>query len=168
MRLQPLRYTFVGLNLSPILEIPMLPLRLHHIGQAVPGISAAAARLIRAFGYHEATPILHDPLQTALVQFLLLPPETVYLELVAPDSPQSKLTHAARRGGSLHHLCYLSGPLDLQIAALEAEGLRLISDPTPAVAFDGRRICWLLGPDQVLIELVERRTLTDPCTPISP
>ena len=145
----------------------MIPLSLHHIGQAVPDIPTASTRLTRSFGYQPVTPILHDPLQTALIQFLLLPPETVYLELVAPVSPASKLAQAAKRGGSLHHLCYLAGPLEPQIVALEAEGLRLISDPTPAVAFDARRICWLLSPGQVLIELVERRDPGDPCTPNS-
>ncbi len=139
----------------------MLPLRLHHIGQAVPEIHPAADRLIRAIGYRPATPILHDPLQTALIQFLVLPGETVYLELVAPDAPAGKLVAAVRRGGGLHHLCYLSGPLEPQIAALELAGFRLISEPEPAVAFAGRRICWLLGPDQVPVELVERRDSKD-------
>ena len=146
----------------------MLPLRLHHIGQAVPAIEPVADRLIHSFGYAPATPILHDTLQTALIQFLLLPGETAYLELVAPDGPHSKLAAAARRGGGLHHLCYLSGPLEAEVLRLESTGLRLIADPAPAVAFAGRRICWLLGPDQVLIELVERRTPLDLCAPASP
>ena len=131
----------------------------------MPDIPAAAERLVHGFGYMIVTGILHDPLQTAFIQFLLLPGETAYLELIAPDSPTSKLAQAARRGGSLHHLCYLSGPLDPQIVALELTGHRLISDPKPAVAFAGRRICWLLGPDQVPIELVERRHANDPCAP---
>ena len=143
----------------------MLPLRLHHVGQAVAHIAPAAERLIRAFGYETVTPILHDPLQTAFVQFLRLPSESSYLELVAPDSPASKLTQVARRGGALHHLCYMAGPLEVEIARLEGLGLRLISEPKPAVAFAGRRICWLLGQDQVLTEIIERRERDDVCFP---
>ena len=139
----------------------MLPLRLHHIGQAVPDIPSAAERLISAIGYRITTPILHDPQQTALIQFLLLPGDTIYLELVAPDGSTSKLAAAAKRGGGLHHLCYLSGSLEPQIAALELAGLRLISEPKPAIAFAGRRICWLLGADQVPVELIERREAED-------
>lgn len=147
--------------------MPDPSLRLHHIGHAVSDIAPAADRYVRRFGYRIVSPILHDPLQTAFVQFLQLPGDPSYLELVSPDSSQSKLANAVKRGGSLHHLCFLSGSLELQIAALEAEGLRLISDPKPAVAFAGRRICWLLGPDHIPIELVERRASNDPCTPVS-
>ena len=32
----------------------------------------------------------------------------------------------------------------------------VIQEPTPAVAFGGRRIAWLMGDDRVLTELVER------------
>ena len=140
-------------------------LRFHHIGQAVAHIQPAAERLIRAFGYGIVTPILHDPLQTAFVQFLRLPPESAYLELVAPDASTSKLAQAVRGGGGLNHLCYTAGPLEEEIATLEQEGLRLISDPKPAVAFYGRRICWLLGHDKVPVELVERRHPSDACDP---
>ena len=107
----------------------------------------------------------HDPRQTALVQFLKLPGETSYLEFVAPDGPGSKLTGAVKRGGGLNHLCYTAGPLEAAIGHLEANGMKLISDPKPAVAFAGRRICWLLGADQLPIELVERRDESDTCTP---
>jgi methylmalonyl-CoA/ethylmalonyl-CoA epimerase len=33
------------------------------------------------------------------------------------------------------------------------------------VAFAGRRICWLLGADQLPVELVERRDDMDACVP---
>jgi methylmalonyl-CoA/ethylmalonyl-CoA epimerase len=138
-------------------------MRLHHVGQAVREIDAAL--LVERFGYVVETPVIHDPAQTALVQFLRLPGETSYLELVAPDGEGSKLAAVVRRGGGLHHLCYTAGALELEIARLEAEGLRLISEPKAAVAFVGRRICWLIGLDQVLVELVERRNETDLCIP---
>ena len=143
----------------------VLPLQLHHVGQAVPQLAPAAERMVRAFGHELVTPILHDPLQTAFVQFLRLRGDTSYLELVAPDSAASKLTQVSRRGGSLHHLCYMAGTLELEIARLESTGLRLISEPKPAVAFAGRRICWLLSIDQVPIELVERDHRGDLCFP---
>jgi len=39
---------------------------------------------------------------------------------------------------------------------LRSGGFFLIAAPVPAVAFDGRRIAWLLGRDRSLVELVER------------
>jgi len=140
-------------------------LNLHHVGYAVKAIGQIAETYVRRYGYELSTPIIHDPLQTALVQFLELAGDSSYLEFVAPDGPDSKLANAAKRGGGLNHLCYTSGPLEETIIHLEQTGLRLISDPAPGVAFAGRRICWLLGAEPVPIELVERRHEGDLCVP---
>ena len=139
--------------------------RLHHVGFAVAQIAPAAADYVRRFGYMEETAILHDPLQTAFVQFLKLAGDASWLEFVAPDGPASLLAGAVKQGGGLNHLCYVTGPLEKAIARLEEEGLRLIREPQPAVAFAGRRVCWLLGQHRVPIELVERRDAQDACVP---
>ena len=140
-------------------------LRLHHVGHAVRDLDAAAALYARRLGYRTITEPIHDPLQTALVQFLLLDGDAVYLELVAPDGPQSRLTNVVKRGGGLNHLCYTCERLEDAIEALEATAMKLISEPKPGVAFGGRRICWLLGQDHLPIELVERRDDSDRCEP---
>ena len=140
-------------------------LTLHHIAHATPDIAATAALYARRFGYAPVTPVLHDPLQTALVQFLQLPGDPSYLELVAPDSPASKLTNAVRRGGGLNHLCYTCADMEATISHLEQNGMRLIADPRPGFAFAGRRICWLLGAEPLPIELVEQRDADDRCDP---
>ena len=140
-------------------------LKLHHIGYAVKLIEPIAQTYRERFGYLAATGSIHDPLQTAHVQFLQLPGEQTYLELVAPDGPESKLANAVRRGGGLNHLCYTCDSLEQAIAHLEQTGMKLISDPKPAAAFAGRRICWLLGSDPLPIELVERRSPEDLCVP---
>jgi methylmalonyl-CoA/ethylmalonyl-CoA epimerase len=140
-------------------------LRLHHVGYATKLIEPLAELYVQRYGYEVSTPVIHDPLQTALVQFLRLPGDQSYLEFVAPDGPESKLTSAAKRGGGLNHLCYSSGPLEQTIAELEQSGMRLISEPKVAVAFAGRRICWLIGEDPLPIELVERLNDDDLCVP---
>jgi methylmalonyl-CoA/ethylmalonyl-CoA epimerase len=140
-------------------------LRLHHVGYATKEIESIATTYAKRFGYELATGVIHDPAQTALVQFLRLPGDATYLEFVAPDGPQSKVAGVTKRGGGLNHLCYCAGPLEEAIAGLEASGMKLISDPKPAVAFGGRRICWLFGADQLPIELVERRDDEDDCAP---
>ena len=109
--------------------------------------------------------MVYDPLQTAHIQFLQLAGEPIYLELVAPDGPESKLANVLKRGGGLHHLCYSVDALEASIDHLEAHGMKLISDPKPGSALGGRRICWLLGESPPLIELVERRTRDDVCRP---
>ena len=134
-------------------------------GTRLPEIAPMVEAYMQRYGYECATEVIHDPKQTALVQFLKLPGETSYLEFVAPDGPGSKLTATTKRGGGLHHLCYSAAWLEEAIEHLEANGMKLFSDPKPAVAFAGRRICWLLGADQLPIELVERRNDEDACVP---
>lgn len=138
---------------------------LHHVGYAVKEIGAVAENYIFRFGYVAATGVIHDPLQTALVQFLKLAGDSAYLELVAPDNDASKLAASVARRGSLHHLCYACGPLEEVLPVLQASGMLLFSEPKVAVAFAGRRVCWLVGQDSILIELVERRSVDDACVP---
>ena len=140
-------------------------LHLHHVGYAVAEIEPNTQLYVARFGYQVACPIIHDPLQTARVQFLKLAGDHAYLEFVAPDSPQSKLTSAIKQGGGLNHLCYTSGSLEATIEHLESTGMKLISDPKPGAAFAGRRICWLVGRERLAIELVERRDEHDLCEP---
>lgn len=116
-------------------------IRLHHIGYATKEIGPSTEAYTARFDYEIATGVIHDPLQTAFMQFLHYPGVPIHLEFVAPDGPQSKLAEGAKRGGGLNHLCYTSGSLRTAIAGLEQNGMKLISDPKPAVAFAGRRIC---------------------------
>jgi len=142
-----------------------LELTLHHIGYAVKTIEPVAGRYVDRFGYKLCTPVIHDPLQKALVQFLRLPGDDAYLEFVAPDSPESPLSNAVKGGGRLHHICYAANSLEETIDSLEDDGMLLVSEPKTAVAFGGRRICWLIDDNRLLVELVERRDRSDRCTP---
>jgi methylmalonyl-CoA/ethylmalonyl-CoA epimerase len=139
---------------SPKGEAPMLSL--HHIGVVVKDISQAAGSFIEQFGYQVQSAVIHDPTQTAYVQFLQLPGDPVYLELVSPDRSDSKLTNALNKGGGLHHMCYSTNDIDTTCRQLRAVGLFLLQAPIPAVAFSGRRIAWLMGQERIPLELVEK------------
>ena len=99
---------------------------------------------------------MHDPRQTARVQFLRLPGDKTFLELVAPDGPGGKLSHALEKGGGMHHVCFATDDVGRACGELRKEGLFLVHAPQEAVAFGGRKIAWLMGQDRVLVELVER------------
>ena len=122
----------------------------------VADIAKAIGPYLAHCGYEERTGIIHDPTQTAYVQFLRRPGDTVLLELVAPDGPSSKLSAALQRGGGFHHVCHSTPDIDDACRALRSGGFFLIAAPVPAVAFEGRRIAWLLARDRSLVELVER------------
>lgn len=130
-------------------------LKLHHVGVAVAEIAMAAPYYEGLLGYRVESEIIHDPTQTAFVQFFRLPGDDSFLELVAPDGPNSKLAKAIKKGGGLNHLCYRV--TDIEAAMVHLSGLEMVTlcEPVAAVAFPGRRIAWLLGGDRVPIELVE-------------
>jgi methylmalonyl-CoA/ethylmalonyl-CoA epimerase len=139
------------LNIGTIME-----LNLHHIGIAVSDISRATEDHQRRLGCQLEGGLFHDPVQTALIQFLRLPGDSVLIELVAPDGPASGLSAAVRKGGGINHLCHSTPDIEAACRSLQEHGMVIIQEPTPAVAFGGRRIAWLMGEDHVLTELVER------------
>ena len=138
-----------------------MKLRLHHVGMLVDHIENTGKVYSERFGYETKTEVIHDPTQTALVQFFALPQDEVYLEFVSPDGAQSKLSSALERGIRLHHLCYSTDCLEETCAELRRKGMTLIQRPVNAAAFPGRRIAWLMGRDRVLIELVEQGSEKD-------
>lgn len=121
-------------------------------------IRRAAADYVRRFGYEVTSEVIHDPVQTAYVQFLRLPGDLPYLELVMPDGPQSKLANALSQGGGVNHLCYTTEKIELACQELRRKGMCLIQQPVDAVAFPGQRVAWLIGRDRVPIELLEQRS----------
>jgi methylmalonyl-CoA/ethylmalonyl-CoA epimerase len=133
-----------------------LGLTLHHVGYATAEIEPIAKIYVERYGYQIITPIIHDPTQTALVQFLRLAGDSAYLEFVAPDGPESKLAKTALKGSVLNHLCYAVDDIELATDRLRESGMLILTMPVPAVAFGGRRISWLMGRDRLPVELVER------------
>ena len=134
----------------------MVKVCLHHIGILVGSIPEAAAVYSERHGYQVRSEIIHDPTQTAYVQFLQLPGDPCYIEFVSPDGPESKLTNGLHKGGGLNHVAYATDQIERTCEHLREQGMFLIRPPAPAVAFRGRRIAWLMGRDCLLTELVER------------
>lgn len=102
-------------------------------------------------GYGE---IFVDPLQEAKVAFVAL--EGGRIELVQPTNPDSRMAkELKKRAGIWHHVCLTTDDLELQLAQCKSNGQFVISEPKPAVAFQGRRIAFVMGRDQLLWELLE-------------
>ncbi len=139
-----------------------MDLRLHHIGIVVRDIARATEDHRRRLGCQPVGQLVHDPVQTALIQFLSVPDDPVLIELVAPDGPKSLLARAAQKGVAINHLCYSTADIDAACEFLREDGMVVIQDPVPAVAFAGRRIAWLMGEEWSLTELVERNPDADP------
>ncbi|HYZ71433.1 MAG TPA: VOC family protein [Chthoniobacterales bacterium] len=135
---------------------------LHHIGYVVPSIAAVGARFAKSVAANWDERIIHDPLQKVFVSFFTPAGEsTTQIELVEPSAEDSPVVAFLNRGGGLHHLCYEVDNLELHMQLMRADGSVPARSPLPAVAFDGRRIAWMLTPDRLLLEFLERnRTQT--------
>ena len=119
-------------------------------------IAQATEHYVRRLGFEVRGPIIHDPVQTAYVRFLSQPGDSVFLELVSPDGPDSKLWNALKRGEGLNHLCYAVDDIESACRELRSPGMYLLQAPVSAAAFPGRKLAWLIGRDRIPIELVER------------
>ena len=132
-------------------------MRIDHAGYAVSSIKQYLADFfVPLFQPESVTEIMEDPLQGVRVAFATMPggARVELIEPMTPDSPVNKILDA-RRGG-LYHLCYEVEHLEEQIESFQKKGCLLISGPTPAVAFQQRRIVFLFTPQRDVIELVER------------
>src|SRR5208282_3887418 len=106
-----------------------MDLTMHHVGVLVESISETASFYVQCLGYERQSEVIHDPGQTAYVQFFRLPADRICLELVSPDRPDSKLSNALKKGGGVNHVCYSVDDIDAACVALPAAGAYLISDP---------------------------------------
>jgi methylmalonyl-CoA/ethylmalonyl-CoA epimerase len=132
-------------------------LRFHHVGIVVPDIAAAMEGFIRSLSASWDGRIYEDPFQKVKVAFLAAGPGDTPIELVEPAADDSPVTRFLReRGGGMHHVCYEAANLEEQIAVMKSRGALIARRPKPAVAFQGRRIAWMLTAERLLVELLER------------
>ena len=129
--------------------------RLNHVGYLVKDISAAAGLFVQRLGYVVESAVVEDKLQTAFVQFLRLPGDTAWLELVTPSSANSKLANTLHKGAGLHHICYETTDFEALCATLRDQAMFMVGNPAPAEAFANRRIAWFMDRSRFLVEIVE-------------
>ena len=130
-------------------------LTLHHVGYLVDDVAKVAAHYRDLLGYVIESEPIDDPTQTARVQFLRLPGDEHWLELVAPLTAESKLAAALAKGGGLHHLGYEVEDIERAGEYFRSRKCFMVAAPVVATAFPGRRIAWFMDKRRFLFELVE-------------
>jgi methylmalonyl-CoA/ethylmalonyl-CoA epimerase len=134
-----------------------LGFRLLHVGVAVPSLGPTTETLTSLFGYRVISGPFDDPIQKVTVNFLTTAPtDAVEIELIAPltdDSPVSSMLEKNR--GGAYHFCFETKDIDKALEHAVENGCVIISKPVPAVAFQGRKIAWIITSSRQLFELVE-------------
>lgn len=130
--------------------------RLHHVGFVVEDVERALPAFQSSTLAQWDGRLFEDPQQGVRVAFLSAPGSPVQLELVSPLGPDSPVARFLNQGGGLHHLCYEVAGFDASIAEMRARGNLVVRAPQSAVAFEGRRIAWIMTREKLLIELLEK------------
>jgi len=126
----------------------------HHTGIAVESIERTAALFVDA-GY-KMTNVIFDSKQNVKISFLGKA-HSPLLELVEPVDDTSPVRNILNKVGvSAYHFCYEVEDIDDSISQLRKKKFMLLIKPVEAVAFGGRRICFLYHKETGLIELLEK------------
>ena len=130
------------------------PLRIDHLGIAVPSL-AEAVKAWEALGFRVEA--VHD-VPSEKVRIAFLPVGESQLELLEPTDPSSAIARFLEKRSGLHHVCVLVEDLEATLAELKARGVQLV-DETPRVGADGSRVAFVhpKAAGGVLLELKEER-----------
>jgi len=129
----------------------------HHVGFVVASIQDVVERYTQAIEAEWDGVIVSDPYQSVRVTFLRgKSAADPLLELIEPAGDNSPVLSFLKRGGGIHHLCYVVESLERQLEACRSKGMLLLRPPLPATAFGNRRIAWACTLDRFLIEYLER------------
>jgi methylmalonyl-CoA/ethylmalonyl-CoA epimerase len=125
-----------------------------HIGIVVSSLETATSYYTTQFGLRQVGGRIVDPLQDVELQFLE-DDGGARLELIHPLSDDSPVARALKQGGGLNHICYQVPDLDSSVQTFVANHAKVVREPRPAVAFNGRRVAFLFTRQRELIEFVE-------------
>ncbi len=134
--------------------MPLAVRALHHVGIAVRSIEAQRVFYESVLGA-DFQGMEEVPDQGVRVAFFRV--GTTLVELLEPTSDASPIqSFLVKRGEGLHHLAYTVDSLEVQIAELERQGIRMI-DRVPRPGAHGMRIAFLHphSTGGVLTELCE-------------
>ena len=128
-------------------------LSFHHVGVACRDLDSEERRFA-ALGYAVERADFADPAQGVTGRFLV--GGGPRMELLSSLDGNGVLSPWMKTGVKLYHLAYEVPDLDEAVAFLRKEGAKVVVPQVPAVAFDARRITFLMLPNMLMAELIER------------
>jgi methylmalonyl-CoA/ethylmalonyl-CoA epimerase len=125
-----------------------------HLGIVVKSIEQGIEYWEKVFGYKQMTEIVINTRQKVKVVFLTKK-NSLVIKLIEPTDETSPIYRIARKGGGLHHLAFRCNEINEEISRLKSLGLRVITNPEPGEAFENNQIAFLLGNQELNIELID-------------
>ncbi len=129
-------------------------IQIHHIGYLVKNIKKAKGSFVN-IGFSVTQDVIYDPYRE--VDILFMEKDGYTIELVMPKSDTSVVAKLIKSyKNTPYHICYLSDNFEQDILYLSTSGFTQIDTPTPAPAFGNRKVCFFIGSQIGLIELLEK------------
>lgn len=129
-------------------------MKIDHIGYAVKRIDRAIASFEKLGFSFES--VIED--YDRNVKLVFGDNDGYRIELVSPldkgkESPVDQ--YLSNIPGTPYHICYQSADFDNEIESLKQKGFKEVIAPSKAIAFDGRRVVFMMNLGFGLMEIVE-------------
>lgn len=136
-------------------DIASLPenFEFHHLGYATTSIERER-KLFAALCYRQEGAAFVDPLQGVLGCFLRGPGPCIELLENLPDS--NTLTPWLNAGIKIYHFAYQVTSLDQALEWSGSHRAKVVAPPRPSVAFNENRISFVVFPNRLMLEFIER------------
>jgi methylmalonyl-CoA/ethylmalonyl-CoA epimerase len=125
----------------------------HHIGIVCRSFESDQQRL-ESLGYRQEEEDFHDPIQRVYVRFLVGGGPRI--ELVRADGTSGPLESWLKTGSKIYHMAYFVDCMDSALQEAVLQGSKVLVTPVPAAAFGGRKISFVMMPNMLLIELIQK------------
>ena len=129
--------------------------RVDHVGIVVPNLQDYLDNnLPYSLAQAPRSEVFFDPCQKVNVIFLEL--QGARLEIIEPvgeDSPVAAI--AAKNRSCIHHVCLAVQDIEASCSDVERQGGFIVCPPVAAVAFEGRRVAFVVLRDGLVWELLE-------------
>ena len=150
------------ISLKKIYRISLLisvgcQMKLHHVGIVTSDMKSAIQHHEALFNFHPITEIVEDPIQKVAVVLISGPEEEgIPIELIAPLQGDSPISNILKERTRLYHLCFLVEDIEETLKNTRRHGAIIISRPTPAKLYNGKRIAFIYTPDKYVVEFLEK------------
>ena len=126
----------------------------HHYGFLTKSIDKSL-NYFEQLGYKKISDIIND--NDRGVDLLFIESENGQLiELVSPNVEDSVVSKIIKTNiNSVYHICYITKSIESCINTLINKSFILVDTPKPAIAFNGKKVAFLMSKYTGIIELLE-------------
>lgn len=125
--------------------------RFHHVGIATNSIDSFSRR-VSDVSTGEAKDFA-DPLQGIRGRFIEI--GNMNLEILEPLDDDDTLSPWLTVGNRMYQVAFEVDDLDTELERARVQKIRIVREAQPAVAFEGRRVAFLMPAPGILVELIE-------------